>query len=70
LRRDGIDRALALKSTRSLNDITNNNMTRKATTSKLKVGEWVLVYFPQDDVGKMRKLTQPWHGPYRMISLM
>jgi len=39
-----------------------------AATSKLKIGGWVLVYFPQDETGKMRKLSQPWHGPYWIIS--
>ena len=27
-----------------------------------------MVYFPQDETGKMRKLSQPWHGPYRITS--
>ena len=27
-----------------------------------------MVYFPQNEMGKIRKLSQPWHGPYRMVS--
>ena len=27
------------------------------------IGDWVLVYFAQDETGKNRKLSQPWHGP-------
>ena len=29
-----------------------------------KVGDWVVVKFPQDETGRMRKLSRPWHGPY------
>ena len=28
----------------------------------------MLIYFAQDETGKHRKLSQPWHGPYRVIS--
>ena len=34
---------------------------------ELKLGDWVLVYFPKDEVGRNRKLSRPWHGPYRII---
>ena len=38
------------------------------TISKLRVEDWILIYFPQDKTGKHRKLSRPWHGPYRIIS--
>ena len=25
------------------------------------------MHFPQDEVGKTRKLARPWHGPYRVL---
>ena len=31
-----------------------------------KLGEWVLVRFPQEETGRNRKLSSPWHGPYRI----
>ena len=31
-----------------------------------KIGDWVLVRFPQEETGKKRKLSKPWHGPYRV----
>ena len=34
----------------------------------LKKGEWVLIRFPQEETGKQRKLSRPWHGPYRVLS--
>ena len=40
----------------------------KATPTKFKVGQWVLVRFPQEESGRQRKLSRPWHGPYRIIS--
>jgi len=59
-------RALALKVNQKCQRSYKQQHDKKVTTSKLKVGEWVLVYFLQDNVGKMRKLSQPWHGPYRI----
>ena len=36
--------------------------------SKLRVGEWVLIHFPQDETVKQCKLPRPWHGPYQITS--
>ena len=41
---------------------------RKAKPSKFKIGEWVLVRFPHEETGRMRKLSRPWHGPFRIVS--
>jgi len=40
----------------------------RAHDVKLKIGDWVLIYFPAEDSGKQRKLSRPWHGPYRVVS--
>ena len=32
-------------------------------------GDLVLVYFPQEESGAHRKLSRPWHVPYRIISV-
>ena len=42
---------------------------KRVRTLKCRVGDWVLVYFPQDETSKSRKLSHPWHGPYQIISL-
>ena len=34
-----------------------------------RVGDWVLVKFPADETGKARKLSRPWHGPYRVVDI-
>ena len=41
---------------------------KSSTTPTYKIGDWVFVYFPAEETGKLRKLSQPWHGPYRIIS--
>ena len=35
---------------------------------KYRIGDWVLVRFPHEETGKQRKLSQPWHGPFRVVS--
>ena len=39
----------------------------KTKESALRIGDWILVHFPQDEVGKTRKLARPWHGAYRVV---
>ena len=41
---------------------------RKASATHLKVGDWALIKFPAEEVGKLRKRSRPWHGPYRVVS--
>ena len=61
-------RALALKFNQKSQRQYKHQHDKKATTPKFSIGDWVLVYFPQDETGKDRKLSHPWHGPYRIIS--
>ena len=42
---------------------------RKAKADRYRIGEWVLIKFPHEESGKQRKLSRPWHGPYRIMSL-
>ncbi len=62
-------RELAAESIKKAQKKSKALYDRKATTTHLQVGDWVLVRFPQEEVGKLRKLSRPWHGPYRVISL-
>ena len=41
----------------------------KVNPATYRVGEWVLVKFPADESGKLRKLARPWHGPYRVTEV-
>ena len=40
---------------------------RTARNTSLSIGDWVLIRFPQEESGRWRKLSRPWHGPYRVI---
>ena len=42
---------------------------RKAQPDRFRIGEWVLIKFPHEESGKNRKLSRPWHGPYRIITM-
>ena len=40
---------------------------RHARPGQYRVGDWIMIRFPQDESGKDRKLSRPWHGPYRVL---
>ena len=61
-------RALALKFNQKSQRQYKHQQDKEATTPKFSIGDWVLVYFPQDETGKDWKLSHSWHGPYRIIS--
>ena len=39
----------------------------RANPKTCKLGDWVLVRFPHEESGKLRKLSRPWHGPYWIV---
>ena len=45
------------------------NYDKKVVCRDYRIGDWVLVRFLADETGKMRKLSRPWHGPYRVTGL-
>jgi len=55
--------------------ITNAQQAQKiqydktAQSTKLSVGDRVMVYMPSEVQGKTRKLARPFHGPYRILTL-
>ena len=42
---------------------------RNSSNYQYKVGDWVLICFTSDETGKQRKLSRPWHGPYKVITV-
>jgi len=42
---------------------------KKSNYASYHLGDWVVVQFPADESGKMRKLSRPWHGRYRVTVL-
>ena len=61
-------RSLAAESIRKAQKKYKALYDRKTAPVHLQVGDWVLVKFPHEEVGKNRKLSRPWHGPYRIVS--
>ena len=61
-------KALAAKSIARAQQGQRDQYNRHTNATKLRVGGWILMHFPQDETGKQRKLSRPWHGPYRIIS--
>ena len=44
------------------------NYDRKTTVREYRIGDWVLIRFPQEETGAKWKLSRPWHGPYRVVA--
>ena len=60
-------RELAATSIQKAQKRYKHQYDRDTKTTSLKIGEWVFIRFPQDESGRLRKLSKPWHGPYRII---
>ena len=60
-------RELAVTNIKEGQQRNKERYNQRVYTKKLKVGDWVLVRFPQEESGKQRKLSKPWHRPYRII---
>ena len=56
--------AESIKSAQSRYKKTYDQLSREAN---YQLGDWVLVRFPQEETGRQRKLSRPWHGPYRVV---
>ena len=62
-------RDTATKAIRATQKRYKTQYDTKSTHVMYYVGDWVLVRFPADETGRMRKLSRPWHGPYRVTEL-
>ena len=61
-------RQMAAKANQEAQRRYKHQYDKSSTIIKYRIGDWVFVYFPSEETGKMRKLSRPWHGPYRIIS--
>ena len=41
---------------------------KTAKMPMFQIGDLVVVHFAQEETGKMKKLSQPWHGLHRIVS--
>ena len=62
-------RELAAKNIQQAQAKYKKQYDRKAKSLSYEVGDWVLIRFPQEESGANRKLSRPWHGPYRIESV-
>ena len=62
-------REIACQSIREAQQRYKSQYDEHSQPVSYKLGDWVLVRFPQDESGRLRKLSRPWHGPYRVISI-
>lgn len=61
-------RELAVKAMQKAQKRYKVQYDRKSAKTKYRLGDWVMVRFPHEETGKQRKLSQPWHGPFRVVS--
>ncbi len=61
-------RELAAGSIRAARNKYKRHYDKKTQPVPFRRGDWVLVRFPQEESEKQRKLSRPWHGPYRTIA--
>ena len=59
-------RELAAEAIRGAQDKYKRNYDKKRQITNYRVGDWVLIWFPQEESGANRKLSRPWHGPFRV----
>ena len=62
-------RELAIQNIREAQGRYKKQYDKKANPAEYKVGQWVLIRFPHEESGHIRKLSRPWHGPYRIQSV-
>ena len=61
-------RALAAKSILKAQQNQKDQYDRHTNSSKLKVGDWILIHFPHEESGKYHTISRPWHGLYHIVS--
>ena len=59
-------RELAASNIRAAQRRYKSQYDKKSMPTGYKLGDWVLIRFPHEETGKQRKLSRPWHGPYRI----
>ena len=60
-------RELAATNIREEQKRSKERYDKRSVVKEYKIGDWVLIRFPHEETGKKRKLSKPWHGPYRVL---
>ena len=59
-------RRLATKSIKTTQARYKRTYDMSSRVPDYQLGDWVLVRFPQEETGRLHKLSRPWHGLYRV----
>ena len=58
-------RDLAAASVQKAQSRYKKSNDKKSYSHEYKIGQWILIRFPQEETRAKRKLSRPWHGPHR-----
>ena len=61
-------RELATKSIKATQNRYKKQYDNRSKVVDIRVGDWTVVCFPQEETGKLRKLSRPWRGPSCIVS--
>ena len=61
-------RQLAAQSVEKVQQRYKKYYDRHAKSVEYRVGDWIFIRFPAEETGRNRKMSHPWHGPYRVMS--
>ena len=61
-------RELAVQSIKAAQSRYKKMYDKRAKVVDMRVGDWVFVRFPQDETGKQKKLSRPYHGEDPFVS--
>ena len=61
--------ALAHRNIKKAQSKQKTQYDKRSTAPKIKVGDQVMVYFPDQVKGKAWKLARPYHGPHEVVAL-
>ena len=61
-------RELAAKTIQKAQKRYKDQHDKYLSPTEYGLGDWVLVRFPHEETGRQRKLSRPWHGPYRILA--
>ena len=59
---------LAIESIRKVQSWYKKSYDRDTRKINYRVGDWIFIRFPAEETGQGRKLSNPWHGPYWIVS--
>ena len=60
-------RELAASSIQEAQKSYKTQYDKRVSVVDFRVGNWVFIWFPEEETGRNQKLSRPWYGPFRII---